>query len=88
MKVLVVQYLVTLYEATRILRLFKQKKHASHGYFFELDDLVVPMKDAVKLPEIKLKAYVGKKRLDAFYWNEDAYVLLVYKDATSQVNIQ
>lgn len=31
-------YLLTLKEATRIIRLFKQKKHRGAGYYFELED--------------------------------------------------
>lgn len=40
-RVLVVEHLISLQHATRMLKLFKQKKHASFGYEFELDDLGV-----------------------------------------------
>lgn len=40
-EVLVVEHLISLPHATAILKKFKQKKHASAGYFFELTDLGV-----------------------------------------------
>jgi len=40
-RVLVVEHLISLRHATRMLKLFKRKKHASFGYEFELDDLGV-----------------------------------------------
>ncbi len=36
---LLVHRVLSLNHATKILRLFKQKKHADKGYFFELEDL-------------------------------------------------
>jgi len=39
--VLVVEHLISLSHATKILKLFKQKKHAKAGYHFELTDLGV-----------------------------------------------
>jgi hypothetical protein len=38
MKVLVVQYLISLRHALKIVAAFKVKKHAKHGYYFELTE--------------------------------------------------
>jgi hypothetical protein len=78
--VLVVQHLVTLTEAARILRFFKQKKHADKGYHFELQDLGGPMKRAVELTGLEaynLRAYDGSDR--SAWWENDAYLLRVYR---------
>jgi hypothetical protein len=40
-RVLVVEHLISLNHATKVMRLFKQKKHKDAGYFFELTDLGV-----------------------------------------------
>lgn len=76
MSVLVVQHLVTLDQATRIMRLFKQKKHAGMGYYFDLQDLGCSMLAATgsDLPE----PYSVPKSPVA--WRQDAYLLRVYRD--------
>lgn len=79
--VLVVQHLVTLDEATRILRLFKQKKHADKSYHFDLQDLGAPMKRAIELTGLgayNKRAYDGSNRTSA-WWSNDAYLLRVYR---------
>ena len=78
MDALVVQHLVALDEATRILRFFKQKKHASLGYFFDLQDLGVTMRQAAATA---LRPY-GAEWLDRRApraWDTDAYLLRVYR---------
>ena len=81
MNVLVVQHLVTLSEATRIMRLFKQKKHAGHGYFFELTDLGASMTAAVKLPGLEPYSDCPSTRAPgAKWWKEDAYLLRVHRE--------
>lgn len=76
MNALVVQHLVTLNEATKIMRLFKQKKHADKGYFFELQDLGGPMTAAVLLPGLEPQRQVP--HTSSSWWHENAYVLRVY----------
>ena len=81
MSVLVVQHLVTLAEATRILRFFKAKKHAQAGYFFELQDLDAAMKDAIKLTG--LVPYSDKPSTvthQSSFWQEGAYLLRVHRE--------
>ena len=82
MNVLVVQHLVTLKEATRIMRLFKQKKHAGHGYYFELQDLGAPMMAAVKLPGLEPYSdrYNTTVPNQSSWWRENAYTLRVYRE--------
>lgn len=86
MSVLVVQHLVTLSEATKIMRFFKQKKHSTHGYYFELQDLGAPMVAAVKLPGLEPYSKRGHKTYPnrAAWWHEDAYLLRVYREVPSQ----
>ena len=77
MKVLVVEHLLRLPEATRILRLFKQKKHADAGYFFDLQDLGCSINHAFwhrrGVPEPYNPNASGSQQ------REDAYVLRVYR---------
>jgi hypothetical protein len=80
MSLLVVQHLVTLAEATRIIRFFKQKKHASSGYFFDLQDLGEPMEQAVKLPGLEPYSRKGHETVRGRWWQENAYILRVYRD--------
>ena len=42
-EVLVVEHLLSLNHATKIIRKFKQKKHRDAGYWFELTDLNCPI---------------------------------------------
>lgn len=81
MNVLVVQYLVTLAEAARIVRFFKAKKHSQHGYYFELQDLGATMKEAVKLTG--LVPYSDKPSTmtaQATRWRKEAYLLRVHRE--------
>lgn len=81
MSVLVVQHLVTLAEATRIMRFFNQKKHADKNYYFDLQDLGAPMKMAVELTGLEAyneRAHYGSNRMSA-WWSNDAYLLRVYR---------
>lgn len=86
MSALVVQHLVTLAEATRILRFFKAKKHAQAGYFFELQDLGAPMKDAVKLTG--LVPYSARRSSQvtprSSWWQEGAYLLRVHREVPTR----
>jgi hypothetical protein len=79
--VLVVQHLVTMADARKILRTFKQKKHAGLGYFFEMTDLGTSMKMALLRPD--LTAYSDKASLLPSYstwYDNPAYLLKVYRD--------
>lgn len=81
MNVLVVQHLVTLSEATRIMRLFKQKKHSGMGYYFELQNLGAPMSAAVELPGLELYRDTGRGMTNrAAFWCENAYILRVHRE--------
>ena len=81
MSVLVVQHLVTLSEATKIMQLFKQKKHSGHGYFFELTDLGAPTQDALKLPGLEPYGRRGSIRHPAdARMKENAYILRVHRE--------
>ncbi len=81
MNVLVVQHLVTLAEATRIMRFFKQKKHAGHGYFFELQDLGETMLKATVLPGLRpYKDGIVNLSPSSSYWRENAYILRVHRE--------
>ena len=81
MSALVVQHLVTLAEATKIMRFFKRGKHSKHGYFFELQDLGAPMYKAVKLPGLEPygERYQGCPTRQSV-WDENAYILRVHRD--------
>jgi len=76
-KVLVVQHLVRLPEATRILRLFKQKKHADAGYFFDLQDLGCSINHAFWRREGVPDPY--NPHMSGAMYRDDAYVLRVYR---------
>lgn len=81
MSVLFVQHLVTLAEATKIMRFFKRKKHRDAGYFFELQDLGAPMKDALKLPG--LEPYGSRGSIwhpTEMRMKENAYILRIHRD--------
>lgn len=41
MSAVLVEHLISLPHATKIMKLFKQKRHAALGYYFELTDLGV-----------------------------------------------
>jgi hypothetical protein len=80
-KVLVVQHLVTMADARKILRTFKQKKHATAGYFFDLTDLGITMGAA--LERLSLEAYSEKVSLlpsCSTWYSNPAYILKVYRD--------
>lgn len=83
MNVLVVQYLVTLSEATKIVRFFKKKKHNKMGYFFELEELGMPISLAVERFDT-IEAYASQYSTDApsspAKWLKPAYLLKVYRD--------
>lgn len=81
MSVLAVQHLVTLSEATRAVRFFKARKHAQHGYFFELQDLGAPMREAVMLTG--LEPYSAKPNRGA-WWQENAYLLRVHREVPTR----
>jgi len=76
-KVLVVEYLLRLPEATRILRLFKQKKHAGAGYFFDLQDLGCTMNHAMMYMKGLPDPY--NPHMSGTLYREGAYVLRVYR---------
>ena len=81
MSVLVVQHLVTLAEATKIMRLFKQKKHAGHGYFFELQDLGASMNKATVMPGLRpYRGGIISLSPSSSYWQENAYILRVHRE--------
>jgi hypothetical protein len=80
MSVLVVQHLVTLPEATRIIRFFKRKKHACHGYFFDLQELGVVMKDALKMTSFTPYGQKTSELAMKRYLRENAYLLRVYRE--------
>lgn len=83
MSVLVVQHLVTLSEATKILRLFKQKKHSKLGYYFELDDLGATMLKATALPGLEPYRETPEAK-GSPWWKENAYLLRVYRDVSAR----
>ena len=83
--VLVVQHLVTLAEATRIMRFFKAKKHAQLGYFFELQDLGATMEAALQLPGLEpYGRTVSKHHPTDARRKEDAYILRVHRDVPAR----
>lgn len=63
------------------MRLFKQKKHAASGYYFELQDLGCEMHVATGMPG--LRAYRGdiiNLSAASKWWRENAYILRAYRD--------
>lgn len=80
MSIFIVQHLVTLAEATRIMRLFKQKRHAGCGYFFELQDLGATMREATKLSGLQPYGDDPARTTRSFWWREGAYLLRVFRD--------
>lgn len=81
MNVLVVQYLVTMPELTKILRVFKQRKHSGKGYFFEVQDLGSTMLKATVLPGLKpYRPDIINLGPSSLWWHENAYLLRVYRD--------
>lgn len=82
-RVLVVEHLISLSHATKILKLFKQKKHAALGYSFELTDLGVSIHHrgiAKKFPHLCDPARDGLPRHYADYTGAtDGYHLKVYR---------
>lgn len=76
MSVLVVQHLITLKQACTIGRFFRQKRHATMGYFFDLQDLGCKMGDAEALTGLEPyrvpRGPAGR--------SQDAYLLRVYRD--------
>lgn len=80
-KVFVIQHVVTLTEATKIMRPFKLKKHAKHGYFFELEDMGMSMLKASAIPRLRVyKDGVLNLNPTAAWWKENAYILRVYRE--------
>jgi hypothetical protein len=81
--VLVVEHLISLNHAKRVLMLFKQKKHAAQGYHFELTDLGVSIHHrsiAKKFPHLCDPGRDGLPRHYADYTGEtQGYHLKVYR---------
>lgn len=81
----VAQHLVTLDQATKIIRFFKKKQHRDKGYFFELQDLGAPMRDALRLPGLEPYSVKGSLVTKLHPWfNENAYILRVHRDAPAR----
>ena len=81
--VLVVEHLISLPHAMKIVKLFKQKKHRDAGYFFELTDLGVSIHHrgiAEKFPHLCDQKNDNLPRLYADYSGAvDGYHLKVYR---------
>lgn len=74
-QVLVVQHLISLPHAVRIMRVLGQKKHRGLEYYFELRELLCDLDAAVKSNICDPYAdYGGYKGM------QDAYILRVYRD--------
>ena len=81
MSVLIVQHLVTLSEATRIMRLFKQRKHSGLGYYFELQDLGANMLKATVMPGLRpYRGDIINLSPSSSWWRENAYILRVHRE--------
>ena len=81
-EVLVVEHLISLSHAVRILNKFKVKKHAKMGYFFELIDLGMSIHDLdvrKKVPQF-LDVKSGCMRIFGDYSGDtQGYHLKVYR---------
>ena len=80
--VLVAELLLSLNHAMKILRLFKQKKHANQGFFFELTDLGVSIHHR-SIAEMFPHLCAGRRDLPRQYADypgrTDGYHLKVYR---------
>lgn len=80
MRVLVVRYLVSLREATKIIKLFKKRKHKNAGYSFELQELEYTLMEATALIDAP-KPYASDRTMAQGTWlRQDAFLLHVYRD--------
>lgn len=80
--VLVVEHVISLNHATAILRKFKQKKHDSHGYWFDLEDLGVNIwhkSIRQRLPHLFDYEGVCKRMYADYGGSTDGYHLRVYR---------
>lgn len=88
MSSLVVQHIVTQRELVRIVSFFKRPAHRNFGYYFEVDELGVTMRDAVLMEGLSVYSTSPEKVSSiSSWWKQPAFLLRVYRDKTPAMTV-